>query len=240
MTAPVAAPLRKMPSYQLIRSEIEANILGGIWPPGSRIPAEHQLAGKFGCSRMTVSKAISALADAGLVLRRKRAGTIVARPRMHSAVLDIPDIQAEIIASGKAYRFMRLRESTAAPPTAADWPTTIAVLHLRGVHLANGVPFAFEQRWINLATVPMAADADFAASSPGSWLLDHVPWTAAENRISAITADAAIGRHLALPANAACLCVERRTWRGADHITFVRQIFPGDTYDLTARFGPPA
>ena len=239
MIAPVAAPRRKTPSYQLIRTEIEANILGGIWPAGSRIPAEHQLAEKFACSRMTVSKAISALADAGLVLRRKRAGTIVARPRMHSAVLDIPDIQAEIIASGKVYRFVRLREITAAPPAVADWPTSTSVLHLRGVHLANGVPFAFEQRWINLAAVPLAADIDFAACSPGSWLLDHVPWTAAENRIFAIAVNAAIGRHLVLPADAACLCVERRTWRGADHITFVRQIFPGDTYDLTARFGPP-
>ncbi len=37
---------------------------------------------------------------------------------------------------------------------------------------------------------------------------------------------------------AACLVLERRTWRGADKITHVRLIFPGEAYDLVARFAP--
>jgi GntR family histidine utilization transcriptional repressor len=48
-----------------IRRDIEANILSGAWPPGYRIPFEHVLMQEYGCSRMTVSKAISALATAG-------------------------------------------------------------------------------------------------------------------------------------------------------------------------------
>ena len=32
--------------------------------------------------------------------------------------------------------------------------------------------------------------------------------------------------------------LERRTWRGADRITHVRLTFPGDAYDLVARFAP--
>jgi DNA-binding GntR family transcriptional regulator len=32
--------------------------------------------------------------------------------------------------------------------------------------------------------------------------------------------------------------VERRTWRTDDAITYVRQIFPGDSYRLTAHFSP--
>ena len=35
---------------------------------------------------------------------------------------------------------------------------------------------------------------------------------------------------------AACLCVERRTWRDGQGVTRVRQVFPGDRYDLVALF----
>ena len=83
-------------------------------------------------------------------------------------------------------------------------------------------------------------DADFAAAPPGAWLLEHVAWTEAETRISAMNADAEIARILALDPAAACLVVDRRTWRGPDHVTRVRQVFPGEAYDLVARFGPGA
>ena len=41
---------------------------------------------------------------------------------------------------------------------------------------------------------------------------------------------------LGLKVGAACLCVERRTWRDGQGVTRVWQTFPGDRYDLTARF----
>ncbi|HWU80062.1 MAG TPA: histidine utilization repressor, partial [Caulobacter sp.] len=33
---------------------------------------------------------------------------------------------------------------------------------------------------------------------------------------------------------------DRRTWREGQHVTRVRQVFPGEAYDLVARFGPGA
>ena len=53
--------------HQRIRTDIEAKILSGDLGPGDRIPFEHELTAQYGCSRMTVSKAISALAEAGLI-----------------------------------------------------------------------------------------------------------------------------------------------------------------------------
>jgi GntR family histidine utilization transcriptional repressor len=32
--------------------------------------------------------------------------------------------------------------------------------------------------------------------------------------------------------------VARRTWRASEPVTWVRQLFPGEAYDLVARFGP--
>lgn len=226
--------------HQRIREEIEAKILSGEWGPGHRIPFEHELTEQYRCSRMTVSKAISALAEAGLIERRRRAGSFVARPRVHSAVLDIPDLKSEIEARGACYRFDLLAcdRRPAENGLEAELAGGQALLALRGVHLSDARPFAIEERLVSLRAAPEAAAVDFAVISPGAWLLEHIPWTEAENRITAVSADAKTARLLFIPAKTACLAVERRTWRSGRAVTWVRQTFPGESYDLVARFGP--
>jgi GntR family histidine utilization transcriptional repressor len=226
--------------HQRIRTDIEAKILSGEWGPGHRIPFEHELTEQYDCSRMTVSKAITALAEAGLIERRRRAGSFVARPRVHSAVLDIPDLRSEIEGRGETYRFELI--SCVRRGAQGDDEVELAggrtLLALRGVHLASGRPLALEDRLISLRAAPEAARIDFAEISPGAWLLEHIPWTEAENRISAVAADVEAARLLAISAKTACLVVERRTWRSGEGVTRVRQLFPGEAYDLVARFGP--
>lgn len=224
---------------QRIRAELEGRILSGEWPPGHRIPFEHELMAQYGCARMTVNKVIAGLVAAGLVERRRRAGSFVAQPRIHSAVLRIPDIPAEVASRGETYgyRLLARRER----PAGADDPPGLdgqRVLDLTCLHLANGRPLALETRLISLAAVPEALEVDFAATPPGSWLLRHVPWTEAEHRISALGASAATAQALAIPKGTACLSLERRTWRAGETVTFVRQVFRGDAYDLVARFAP--
>ena len=228
--------------HQRIRSEIEDLIRSGAWAPGRKVPSEAELMAQFGCSRMTVNKAMSALAAEGLIVRRRRAGSFVARPRVHSTVLDIPDIQAEILARGETYRFDLLEQKRRKAKVGDVEEKALAaggeLLVLRGLHVAGGRPFALEDRLISLAAVPEAASTDFAAEPPGAWLLHHVPWTEAENRISAVGAEPAVAELLALDAGTALLAVERRTWRAGEPVTWVRQLFPGEAYDLVARFGP--
>lgn len=232
------------PLHQRIRSDIEARIRSGEWTPGHRAPTEAELMAAYDCSRMTVNKAMIALVEAGLIVRRKRAGSFVARPKVHAPVLNIPDIQAEIVARGEAYAFRLLARAV----RAADRDNTAEVelaaggrlLALEGVHDADGRPFALERRLVSLKAAPAMEAADFSESPPGAWLLENVAWTEAESRISAVNAGAEEARLLALDEGAACLVVERRTWREGQHVTRVRQVFPGEAYDLVARFGPGA
>ena len=227
--------------YQRIRGQIEDLIRSGAWAPGRKVPSEAELMAQFDCSRMTVNKAMSALAEEGLIVRRRRAGSFVARPRVHSTVLDIPDIQAEIVTRGETYRFdlleLKRRKAKAGDADEVALAAGGELLVLRGLHVAGDRPFALEDRLISLAAVPQAADLDFAEESPGAWLLHHVPWTEAENRISAVGADAATAVLMALDVGTALLAVERRTWRAGEPVTWVRQLFPGEAYDLVARFG---
>ena len=227
---------------QRIRTDLESAIRSGRLAPGDRIPTEQALAQRYGCARMTVHQAITGLVGSGLIERRKKAGSFVARPHLQTAVLEIPDIAAVIAARGGHYRFELLqrdcRPGAALPEPVELFELTGAVLLLEGLHIAGDRPFALEHRIINLAAVPEAESVDFSAEAPGSWLLGHIPWTEARHRISAQGASAAGARHLGVAKGTACLQVERWTWRQRDPVTFVRQLFPGDLYDLTAEFTP--
>lgn len=226
MANPPQPSLRSEPLHRRIASDIERRIASGDWRPGHRIPTEGELMVAYACARMTVSRAVSDLAARGLVIRRKRAGTVVAHPPVHSsALVAIPDIQAEIEGRGRAYAH-RLLHRQVRDAGAEDQGLTGRVLVLKTLHLADGVPFALEDRRISLTTAPQAEGVDFTLQSPGGWLLAHTPWTEAEHRISAISADRDTASLLALDAGAACLRLERNTWRDAKPVTWASQIFP--------------
>jgi GntR family histidine utilization transcriptional repressor len=226
--------------YKRIRLDIETRILTGEWPPGHRIPFEHQLMERYHCSRMTVNKALSELAQADLIERRRRAGSFVRRPQHLSAVLKIADMRAEITALGRSYGYQlidcRRRTATAADRARLGVSTAGKVIAIACRHSADNVPFAVEDRLIDLSTVPEAATADFAHEPPGSWLLHHVPWTEAEHTISAVVADDRTAKALDIAVGAPCLVIDRYTWRSARTVTAVRLHYPGDTHRLVARF----
>lgn len=234
----------KRPLHERIRSDFETRILSGELVPGDRLPTEQDLMQDYGCSRMTVNKALSALAATGLIDRRKRAGTSVARPRVHSMVLDVPDLAEKVRERGQSYDYVLLRRLVRKPVSGDERERLLAgggaLLEIDGLHRADKAPFALEHRLVSLQAVPDIVDVSFEAVAPGTWLLDHVPWTEAENRIAAVAAEAADARQLGLKEGEPCLSVERRTWRGREGITLVRQLFPGHLYDLVAHFGPGA
>jgi GntR family histidine utilization transcriptional repressor len=225
--------------HDRIRQDIEARIMSGAWEAGYRLPVEHALMAEYGCSRMTVSKALSALVEQGLLTRNKKAGTFVAAPRLHRAALEIRDIAADIAARGRVHKLgIIARVEREADQRDRELLAVAAgsVLAIDCLHRADGKPFALEERLINLVEVPQARDADFTPDGPGSWLLAHVPWTDARHRITAIAASRPVAERLALPVGGACLRVERWTWRTAARITYARLTYPGERYELTASF----
>ena len=228
--------------HQRILSDIKDGILSGASPPGSRIPFEHELQARYGCSRMTVSKVMTELASAKLIERRRKSGSFVLRPIAQSAVLEIQDMQAEVTALGRPYRheiaLRRQRRSTREDRDRLDLAAPGPILALTCRHFAGARPFCLEERLINLAAVPEAAAESFSEIAPGAWLVSRVPWSAAEHKIRAIGADAAMANALAIEAGTACLTIERRTWRAEHSVTFVRLTYPGYEHELVARFTP--
>lgn len=238
-----APPDEASPSLnQTIRNEIESRIMSGEWPPGFRLPFEHEMMQHYGCSRMTVSKALSALSAQGLITRRRRAGSVVAAPSAERAVLQIRDFAAEAQSSGKTYKHIilerRLEPVDAATARRTGLKTGTRTLYIATRHILEGVIEAYEERIINLAAVPQARHETFAELPVGTWLLQRVPWSDAEHVIAAINADTKLARRLGVDKNTACLMLERRTWQNGIFLTEARIYYPGSLHRLVGRFSP--
>jgi GntR family histidine utilization transcriptional repressor len=228
--------------HQRIRTDIEQRILSGEWGPGYRIPFEHELMVEYACARMTVNKALSALTQAGLIERRRRVGSFVRRPAVQSAVISIPDIEAEIFARGQLYRYKLLarckRRASKRDHELMKLGPRAMVLAVSCLHYADARPVALEDRLIALDEVPDAQGVDFAVEPPGGWLLRHIPWHVAEHQICALEAPDEVAMLLEIEPGSACLVVDRQTWRMDAPVTNVRTWFPGDLQRLFARFTP--
>lgn len=228
--------------HQRILSDIREKILSGTWAPGHRIPFEHELTAEYKCSRMTVNKALSQLAKAGLIERRRRSGSFVSQPQSQAAVLELHDIRIEVEALGLPYRYERLerlkRRGNAEDRAMLGLSAAGSVLWLEGLHFAGERPFALERRLINLSAVSEAGDEEFLEIAAGPWLIGRVPWSEAEHRIRAMAADETVADALDIDPGAPCLVVERRTWSAEHPVTHVRFIYPAESHTLVARFTP--
>ena len=65
-------------AWRLIAEELRREIVAGSKAPGTKLPAEGELAERFGVHRNTVRQAVAALAAEHLVVSRRGSGTFVA------------------------------------------------------------------------------------------------------------------------------------------------------------------
>ncbi|HQZ46199.1 MAG TPA: GntR family transcriptional regulator [Usitatibacteraceae bacterium] len=84
-----------VPKYVMLRDAMVAEITGGAWPAGTRLPTEAEWAARVPLSLGTIQRALRMLADEGLVHRRTGQGTFVAtrdtdemRAPLHCRFLD--------------------------------------------------------------------------------------------------------------------------------------------------------
>lgn len=81
--------------YELIVQQIEESILRGALKPGDQLPAERELAQRFGVSRTAVREAVKALGEKGLVESFSGRGTFITDGTSHAIQKSI-DLMAKI------------------------------------------------------------------------------------------------------------------------------------------------
>ncbi|MGB7242881.1 MAG: GntR family transcriptional regulator [Sulfitobacter sp.] len=219
-------------NWQTVQTEVLRRIHAREWKPGDLIPNEADLAMEFGCARTTVNRALRAVADSGLLDRRRKAGTRVATQPVAKATLNIAVIRNEIEERGHEYRYRRIARDKIVPPAAVSKAMKTSagrpLLHVCALHLANEIPYAFEDRWINTEVVPDALCENFETISANEWLLKHAPYTHGEIFFAATSATRDEAAVLRCPAKSALFTIDRVTWDGVSPVTKVRLLFgPG-------------
>lgn len=195
---------------------------------------------QFGISRMTVNRALRELVAEGLVTRVQGLGSYVAELHRISSSLTIRDIQEEVLERGHVHsaRVLLNRVEKADPGLASQLGLHAGaeVFHTVLVHLENGVPIQFEDRFVNPAVAPNYLACDFTQQTPTRYLLRVAPLTEASYRIEACLPSAAQARRLGISTQEACLAMVRRTISGPRAASLVRVVYPGSRYALTGKF----
>ncbi|HYF18298.1 MAG TPA: GntR family transcriptional regulator, partial [Ramlibacter sp.] len=165
------------PAYEQVKDWVRAHIARGDWRPGDPVPSEAALMERFAVSRMTAHRALRELAAEGLVTRTQGSGTRVAQLHRISSQLVIRDIHEEVAERGHVHgtQVLAVEEVRASAEVAGSLSLRkgTRVFHTVLVHLENGVPILYEDRYVNPQAAPEYLQTDFTRTSPTLHLLQH-------------------------------------------------------------------
>jgi GntR family transcriptional regulator len=219
------------PLYLQIKRLLEQSLDAGEWGPGAAIPSETVLAARYGASQGTVRKAIAALAADNLVVRRQGKGTFVAthteekaslfrflRIRRNDDIDEYPGSRVLDVRRGKA---------SAEAARLLDLKPGDAVILLRRVLEYSGEPVILDE-----ITLPAGlfkgltksrVDA-YQGSMYGFFETQFgVRMLRAQERLRAVSADAAVAKVLDVAPGAPLLAVDRVTYTYGDKPVEVRR-----------------
>ena len=229
-----------LPAYEQVKAWIKQHIGSGQWKPGDPVPSEAALMQQFGISRMTVNRALRELAAEGLVTRVQGSGTRVAQLHRISSRLTIRDIHDEVVERGHVHttRVIRADRERAGADVAISLGLRAGaqVFHTMLIHMENGVPIQYEDRYVNPAAAPNYLETDFTQTSPTLHLLQNAPLTEASYSIEACLPTAQEAKALAIRRTEPCLVMMRRTVSGAHVASVARLIYPGTRYSFAGQF----
>lgn len=130
-------PGQPIPIYFQLKTLLLEEILSGRYGPDDRLPTEHELCDRFGISRTPVTRALTELAEEGVILRRRRIGSFV-NPHWLRRRPGQPEIRVVVPAEGPWDRLIRDAAGDASQVSIVKVPR--ASLHQTLTHaVAEGV-----------------------------------------------------------------------------------------------------
>ncbi|MEM9901860.1 MAG: phosphonate metabolism transcriptional regulator PhnF [Pseudomonadota bacterium] len=227
----------RSPLWTAICETLRAEIAGGHYRAGDRLPTEAELSERFGVNRHTVRRALAALQAEGLVYARRGAGVFVERVQTIYPIGRRVRFHQSVTALGQtpAKRILRLEERFAdgREADALRLSEDDRVLIYEGLSLADDVPIAVFRSAFPAARFPnmraaLRDNPSVTAAFRANGLTD---FTRASTKITAKRASATLANHLmiarddpilrtvSINVDAAHIPVEYgRTWFAADRV----------------------
>jgi len=138
-----------VPLYHQVYLHLVDALARGDWQRGDRLPTERELAASFGCSLITVRRALDELAREGRLERTRGRGTFVTEPPIARNIMGPAGFADELRALG--YRpssvvvTARLEEATPVIADELGIPSRAPVYYLERIRGADGKPLLLEQ-----------------------------------------------------------------------------------------------
>ncbi|MGE5953134.1 MAG: GntR family transcriptional regulator [Qipengyuania vulgaris] len=222
-------------THHSIREAIRKRIVAGEWQLGALIPGEVEFAEEYACSRTTVNRALQALAEEGIVERKRRGGTRVSPLPAPQAQFAIPLVREQVEERGLAYITRVTAHSVRMPDAKTRKEMRLSpeqeCAYLESLHLADEQVFAFECRWINLASVPQFKVEALGDLSANEWLVREVPFSRGTVALGATTADSRTAETMRVEQSAPLFTMRRTTWLGEASVTAMT-LFYAPGYEL--------
>ena len=151
-----------IPLYFQVAQKIEAAIMDGELPAGSRLENEVALGDRLGLSRPTVRRAIQELVDKGLLVRRRGIGTQVVHGQVTRGV-ELTSLFEDLTRSGKkpSTKMLEIKEVKADSKMAEILAVAIGspILYVKRLRLADNVPVSILENWLPADFVDLDHDA---------------------------------------------------------------------------------
>jgi len=129
--------------------DLRRSLDAGRWRPGDRLPTERELAAHYGCSLITVRRALGELVREGRIERTRGRGTHVLRPRIERDFAEALSFTAEMQRRGldPETRLIVARPESAGERVAEalGLEPGSPTLYLERLRLAGGEPILLEQ-----------------------------------------------------------------------------------------------
>jgi GntR family transcriptional regulator len=225
------------PLYRQIKGLLTRSLQDGEWRPGEVIPSEVELAARFKVSQGTVRKAVDALADENLLVRRQGKGTFVATHAEQRVQFRFLRLKADDGQEGGVTRRVidcrRLR-APAEITRALRLKAGDAVVQLRRVLSFQGRPVVLDDIWLpGQAFKGLTAERLAEHKGPMYGLFEQefgVRMIRAEEKLRAVAADADSAALLEVAVGSPLLSVERLSFTYGDRPVELRR----GLYDTSA------
>ncbi len=160
-----------IPLYLQLAGRLEGLIAGGVYPIGSRLPGEEELARHYLLNRNTVRHALSLLTQNGLVRTERGVGTFVERARLLAPIHRLDRITSFVddfsLGDVRAEDVLLARERVRATSDLAarlGVETADPLVRIDRLRLADGVPYVFERQYYDYARFGRLLEIDIQGS----------------------------------------------------------------------------
>jgi len=228
------------PLYQQIKDVVNKNIRQGQWQTGEKIPSENELVELLKVSRMTIHRALRELTSEGILNRVHGLGTFISETPRHASLIQLKDIAEEIRDQGQTHSskvITHLKIKAAAMIAGKmQLAENSEVFYLKAIHFQDDEPIQLEERYVNPQLVPEFMKFDFQTQTSTRYLMELFRPDEMEHCVQAILPDSKTRQLLRMDETLPCLKLSRRTWVNDQVVTYATMLYPGNRYDLTAKY----